>query len=101
MAELTPLAVGPERQLPCAAWHRTGASARQGKPFTASMPTLRRAWCGRAPQPASAGSPKAQGLTAPRRRGTIDDAVNREHVVADATEAGPDGRFRIRIYITP
>jgi hypothetical protein len=63
---------------------RQQVSKRQGEPFTASMPALRR---GGAVKPRSPeGAPKAQGLTAPPRRKIIVDAANREarYAVASA-----------------
>ena len=45
---------------------------------------------GQAPKPAPAGAPKAQGLTALCRRGTIDDAVNRDRRLPNATGSRSD-----------
>jgi len=45
---------------------------------------------GQAPKPAPAGAPKAQGLTALCRRGTIEDAVNCARWFRMSPDAGPD-----------
>jgi hypothetical protein len=53
------------------------------------MPTLRR--CGAVKPRSPKGAPKAQGLTAPHRRRTIADAVNREamYVITSARPLPP------------
>ena len=51
-------------------------SERQGEPFTASRPTLQRGGAVKPRRPE--GAPQAQGLRAPPRCKTIEDAVNRE-----------------------
>ena len=75
------------------------------RPMTAVLPTRERktgraihginalfasARRGQAPKPAPAGAPKAQGLTALRRRGTINDAVNRKRWFRMLSDTGSD-----------
>ena len=73
----------------CGRLARQQLSERHGEPFTASMPTLRR--CGAVKPRSPKGAPKAQGLTAPHRRRTIADAVNREamYVITSARPLPP------------